>query len=674
MKIKSLSLKMQIAMNLLFLGFMLPLSLTIFITLKSALLQSRTAELENTTTLLHSEVELFVNNTVKIHLRTISEKTRDICIYYYTRFKKGLMTEKEAYDASARFILDPNFGKIGKTGYLAAVSSTGILEIHPASQGVDASGFEFIQKAISMKNGYIEYMWANKGEDVERKKAGYMSFFEPWDFIVWASSYSSEFLELLDINDLKGTLDNLVIGDKGYPMILNSKGETVYHPELTDANLLRGEKGATQNPELELMMNQSKADPMKVFSGLYRDGLSGDMKLGAVRYIESMDWFIISSLPIKEVYGVLYTIRMILVIGCIIAFILMNFLILVVFRRMLAPLNEVSRIMSLFAEGDLSQKIHVKTHDEIAKIAGEMNSVIGRFSDFFCRMQKDVAVLDSSIQDLTSSSSEISTTSNEQASAVKEIVSTMEDSDALSKSVAQRIDEVAQISAHSREIVNEGVGNVEQSLIKMNEIKVSNDDTIKGIRSLGEKIEAIWEIVNIINSIADQTKIIAFNAELEASAAGEAGKNFQIVASEIRRLANSTVSSTTEIKTKINEIQHSSDRLITASEDGTNKIEEGGRLSETLHATFEEILKTTEVSADSAGEISKSIQQQVLAFEQILMTLKQISEGINNFVLSTKSTTEISQKLKEMADGMGSFLEIFKIDELEQCQHQGDII
>ena len=72
-------------------------------------------------------------------------------------------------------------------------------------------------------------------------------------------------------------------------------------------------------------------------------------------------------------------------------------------------------------------------------------------------------------------------------------------------------------------------------------------ETISGIKMLGEKIESIWDIVNIINGIADQTKIIAFNAELEASAAGEAGKNFQIVATEIRRLADSTVSSTNEI-------------------------------------------------------------------------------------------------------------------------------
>jgi methyl-accepting chemotaxis protein len=180
---------------------------------------------------------------------------------------------------------------------------------------------------------------------------------------------------------------------------------------------------------------------------------------------------------------------------------------------------------------------------------------------------------------------------------------------------------------------------------------------------LSEKIEAIWEIVSIINSIADQTKIIAFNAELEASAAGDAGKNFQIVASEIRRLANSTVTSTSEIKNKINEIQHSSDRLITASEDGTNKIQEGGKLTENLHQTFEEILETTEISADSAKNMSLSIRQQVLSFEQILLTLKQISEGINNFVTSTKSTAEITTNLKQMSDSMKDFLSRYKTED-----------
>ncbi len=266
-------------------------------------------------------------------------------------------------------------------------------------------------------------------------------------------------------------------------------------------------------------------------------------------------------------------------------------------------------------------------------------------------------VLLDSVRDLTVSSQEISSTSNEQAASVKEIVSTMEDSDQLARTIAAKIDEVTGIANTTKNVVTDGVSIIKQSFAKMNQIKASNSETIAEIRSLGDRIESIWEIVNMINNIADQTRIIAFNAELEASSAGDAGKNFQIVATEIRRLADSTVASTGEIKAKIGEIQNSSDKLIIASEEGTEKIAEGWELSDKLHKVFEEILSSSGLSAKSAEQIALSINQQVSAFEQILLTLKQISEGIDSFVVSTKATTDASEKLREMADSLHVVIE-----------------
>jgi len=270
---------------------------------------------------------------------------------------------------------------------------------------------------------------------------------------------------------------------------------------------------------------------------------------------------------------------------------------------------------------------------------------------------KTAAVLIDSVQNLSTSSQEISSTSNEQAAAVKEIVCTMEDSDQLAKSIAKKINEVTDAANTSKDVINNGFSIIKEAFSKMNEIKDSNLETITEIKSLGDRIESIWDIVNMINGIADQTKIIAFNAELEASSAGDSGKNFQIVATEIRRLADSTVSSTGEIKSKISEIQNSSDKLIITSEDGTEKINQGWELSEKLQKIFEEILSSSEISAKSADQIAVSINQQVSAFEQILLTLKQISEGIDNFVVSTRSTTEASEKLREMADMLHDVIE-----------------
>ncbi len=323
------------------------------------------------------------------------------------------------------------------------------------------------------------------------------------------------------------------------------------------------------------------------------------------------------------------------------------------------PLKHLEKSLAVLAsgEGNYHDRIPTDLNDDFAFVSHLMNRALDNFYDVIVKLKAASAAINRSIQDLSVSSQEIAATSNQQAAGVKEIITTMEDSDHLSKKVASQATEVAKIAEGTKEVVNTGFELIKQSLDKMEAIKEANGQSIQGIRSLGNKISNIWDIVNIINSIADQTKIIAFNAELEASSAGDAGRNFQIVATEIRRLADSTVNSTSEIKSRITEIQNSSDHLIISSEEGTAKIIAGWELSGKLRTLFEEILGTSEISAESATKIATSIGQQVVAFDQILMTLKQISSGIDNFVTSTASTTKLTRSLMEMSTDLHAIVE-----------------
>lgn len=320
-------------------------------------------------------------------------------------------------------------------------------------------------------------------------------------------------------------------------------------------------------------------------------------------------------------------------------------------RMTLTPLASLEKSLETFSTGtgDFSGRLPTDLSDEFSYIAWLMNKAIGNFQEVLSKLKAASLNLNNSIQELNVSTQEISATSNQQAAGVKEIISTMEDSDQLSKRVASQANEVARIAEGTKEVVSTGFGIIKESLEKMDSIKDANAQSIRGIKELGDKIERIWDIVNIINGIADQTKIIAFNAELEAASAGEAGKSFQIVATEIRRLADGTVNSTSEIKSRINEMQNSSDHLILSSEEGTAKIIAGWELSNKLRALFEDILKTSEISSDSAQQIAGSIEQQVFAFDQILVTLKQISAGIDNFVTSTSSTSKLTKVLMDMS-------------------------
>ncbi|MCQ2579492.1 MAG: methyl-accepting chemotaxis protein [Treponemataceae bacterium] len=252
-------------------------------------------------------------------------------------------------------------------------------------------------------------------------------------------------------------------------------------------------------------------------------------------------------------------------------------------------------------------------------------------------------------QSLVVTAKETAATSQDQSAAVKEIVATMEDSNTLSENIATKITDASKVAQKTSSDVNSGAAALSVNIEKLHDIFEANQTTIKGIKSLGDKIENIWDIVSLINSVADQAKIIAFNAELEAASAGEAGKNFHIVASEIRRLADGIIDGTREIKGKITEIQQSSDSLIIASESGTAKINEGCESANELEARFNSIKNAAEITVDSASNITSIIQQQAAASSQILITLKQIAAGVSNFSAATETLSDSAQKLKTIS-------------------------
>lgn len=294
-------------------------------------------------------------------------------------------------------------------------------------------------------------------------------------------------------------------------------------------------------------------------------------------------------------------------------------------------------------------KVHLLYFDEIGEFASLFNQFMEKFRVLLDETSESALVLSSAVQNLSTTTKEVTSTSNMQAAAVKEVVSTMEDSNTITQSIGRSIPEVTRIALRTKEHVDSGMDIVHETAEKMTEIRKKNTDTISGIRSLTNKIRAIWEIVDIINTIVEQTRIIAFNAALEASTAGEAGKNFRIVAGEIKLLADSTTQSTAEIQLRITEIQKAANNLIVVSEEGTERIRQGHELSDKLNTVFLEILDSADISATSSESIENSIRQQASAFEQIVVTMKEISRGIDNLVMTQEQTARTAESLNSMA-------------------------
>ena len=317
------------------------------------------------------------------------------------------------------------------------------------------------------------------------------------------------------------------------------------------------------------------------------------------------------------------------------------------FRRMMKSINEMRELMEGINRDSLYKVKPVKTDlsNEFMYNMHLINTIISILQKILKESQNiSMSVVEAS-NELSVISRETAVTSLEQNSGVKELLSAMEETDNLSKNIAEKIGEVSLVAKKTTDNIVDGFGILKQNMQKLDEIKAANDVTVEGIKKLTEKITGIYEIARIINGIADQTNLIAFNAEIEASSAGEVGENFALVANEIRRLTNNTIQSTNEIRNRIVEIQHSSDALLASSQNGSNKILDGTRIINELNDRFEDLQHSSESMDYASEDIKKIIDQQTASFAQIVVTLRQITAAADTFSSSTQKISDSAQDL-----------------------------
>ena len=254
------------------------------------------------------------------------------------------------------------------------------------------------------------------------------------------------------------------------------------------------------------------------------------------------------------------------------------------------------------------------------------------------------------------SSKSIFSTANNQAASVQEIEATIKENTHIAEEIAEKTSSVASIASKMENDVIHGFSVLENNVDQLNIIKNKNDHVIKGIISLGNKILRIRDIVKNINTITNQTNVIAFNAALEAASAGDRGKRFSVVASEVNRLADDIAALTRQIREQTEEIQGSSTSLIISSEESADKIAEGNNLIRELEDIFREVRSGAEITANQAQTITVSTQKQQKSTEQINVAVADISKGLSSFIHSTRVATSSAEDLTQMINELDELL------------------
>jgi len=310
--------------------------------------------------------------------------------------------------------------------------------------------------------------------------------------------------------------------------------------------------------------------------------------------------------------------------------------------------NELFRVLAMIAAGltaGLSCKRHLRLFNNM--VESQTNAADAAMATVE-QTRSLTKIIKKSTDGIFLSSKDIFINANNQAASIHEIESTIKENTQIAGDISEKTSSVSSIASRMEGDVIHGFAVLEHNINKLEEIKKENEGVITGIINLGNKILKIRDIVKNINTITDQTKVIAFNAGLEAASAGEHGKRFAVVANEVNRLADDVASLTMQIREQVEEIQNSSSSLIISSEESTDKIREGNNLIKELDDIFREIRSGAEITANQAQTITLSTQKQLKSTEQINLAISDISKGLTNFIQSTRIASASAEELTEI--------------------------
>ena len=345
------------------------------------------SELKQSTTTILNMVRMSVSVSIKNHLRAVAEKNLDIVRHFYSRYQAGELTETRAKEIARDVLLSQ---KIGRTGYIACVNSRGVMVIHPkkAWVGADISDQAFVKEMVARKDGYIEYNWKNPGEDKPRPKALYMSYFEPWDWIIDVSSYRDEFTQLVNIDDFRQSLLSLRFGKTGYSFIVDSSGKLIIHPRLQGVNILQQTEMPTEPVKTMLLQKSGKLVYLWKNPGEH----SASRKIVIYNHIPEYDWIVASSSYLDEFYSPLNTVNKVIIFTVLASLLLVLPISSFIGASISNPLGELVDRLAKGSAGDFSVRVLRKSHDELGHLAHYFNVFMDKLESYSQNLEAEIHV------------------------------------------------------------------------------------------------------------------------------------------------------------------------------------------------------------------------------------------------------------------------------------------
>ncbi|GAA0920353.1 hypothetical protein GCM10009557_90930 [Virgisporangium ochraceum] len=241
--------------------------------------------------------------------------------------------------------------------------------------------------------------------------------------------------------------------------------------------------------------------------------------------------------------------------------------------------------------------------------------------------------------------SQQATGAKEEATAMSEITTTINELLATSRQIADSAQRVARIADDTAGVARTGEDTIEQANESIAAIRGQVDLIVRHMLELGAKSQQIGAVLDIVSELAEQTNILAINATIEATSAGESGRRFAVVADEIRKLADRVSGSAKEIRGLIDDVRGAVNTTVMATETGSKAVDAGMRQFGDVAATFDQIAGLVTTTTEAAREIELSTKQQSTAVEQVNVAVVDVAQATRATEASSTQTQQTAAQL-----------------------------
>ncbi|MHB1420143.1 MAG: methyl-accepting chemotaxis protein [Bacillota bacterium] len=522
-------------------------------------------------------------------------------------------------------------------------------------------------------------------------------------------------------DDLSRLVASIKAGQTGYAYMVQGDGLVIAHPDKDLVMKLNIFNDTSLDPRLKEAMQSATSG----HTDLSRYIFQGEDKYVAYTSVPGTDWGIGVTVPVKEILVQLrflpYYAFWVALILALISALMAHLLLTGVISR---PIQNMQKLMAKAEQGDLTIQGQVLSQDEIGQLTTSFNHLIGKLQQMFVGFRENAMTISNSLEGMSEIAVTMAINNKEMdkkissandsvshitesilgtaniareatdhiiinASALEEMFNSIQKlasaSEEISASVEQvstgvennyvSIDNISKSAMDMSDSVNSVVTAVKEINLSLNDVDRNcersiqiTDDAVKRagetreiITKLNDSSKQISKIVNVINDIAEQTKMLALNAAIEAAGAGEAGRGFAVVANEVKELAKQTAEATDEISQRIEAMQINMSEAVRAVETITQVIGETTVITSTIAAAVTQqsaatgdISQSAGLAAEKASLITKDItdvaenaRQTAQNIEEASKGLQDIARSINELSLSANDATENTTKASE---------------------------